>query len=431
MGVIEINPSNKKYTWSNNQDNLILAKLDRIFATIDWEAVVPLVRVTALPKDISDHNPLLIDFGYDISFGKKKFRFQKWWLERGDVKEIVVKVWTSKCLSNDPMERWQSKIRTFRRLVRGWVNNVIPELNKEKQRNIAEYNLLDEEADGRVLENHEKERMKFLAREVEKMWCLEEIRARQRARDKDILKGDRSTTYFQAVANHRNRKKRIDSLRGSDGLVHDTHSILKVAASYYRELFRKEDRDGVSLSPNFWEADRVTSEERALLEAPFLEPEVKAAVFSCYPEEAPGPDGLPFLFYQKYWEVIKNDFMLLVGEFQAGKLDIFRINFAMITLILKVAEATDMRNFRPISLLNYSFKIFGKLFTIRLEKIGERLIAKEQNAFIRGRYILESVVIAHEMVHSLHRSGEPGVIIKLDYEKAYDRVNIEFFCLRS
>jgi hypothetical protein len=36
------------------------------------------------------------------------------------------------------------------------------------------------------------------------------------------------------------------------------------------------------------------------------------------------------------------------------------------------------------------------------------------------------VVIAHEVIHILHRSKTPGVIIKLDYEKAYDRVNIDF-----
>jgi hypothetical protein len=44
----------------------------------------------------------------------------------------------------------------------------------------------------------------------------------------------------------------------------------------------------------------------------------------------------------------------------------------------------------------------------------------------KGRYILESVVVAHEIVHSVHKCKEPGVIIKLDYEKAYDRVNIDF-----
>jgi hypothetical protein len=53
-------------------------------------------------------------------------------------------------------------------------------------------------------------------------------------------------------------------------------------------------------------------------------------------------------------------------------------------------------------------------------------VAKEQSAFIKGRYILESVVIAHEVVHSLHKLKEAGVIIKLDYEKAYDRVNTDF-----
>jgi hypothetical protein len=53
-------------------------------------------------------------------------------------------------------------------------------------------------------------------------------------------------------------------------------------------------------------------------------------------------------------------------------------------------------------------------------------MAHEQSAFIRGRYILESVVIAHEVVHSMHRSKEHGVVIKLDYEKVYDRVNLDF-----
>jgi hypothetical protein len=90
-----------------------------------------------------------------------------------------------------------------------------------------------------------------------------------------------------------------------------------------------------------------------------------------------------------------------------------------------------MKFFRPISLLNCIFKFFSEILTLRLEKVSQRLVAKEQSAFIRGRYILESVVIAHEIVHSIHKTKTPGVVIKLDYEKAYDRVNIEFFYRNS
>jgi hypothetical protein len=103
-----------------------------------------------------------------------------------------------------------------------------------------------------------------------------------------------------------------------------------------------------------------------------------------------------------------------VRNFQDNKLDLFRLNFATLTLIPKVEDASEMRNFRPISLLNYSFKIFGRLLTTILEKIYDRIVAQEQCAFIRRRYILESVVVAHDVVHSLHKSKEPGVIVKLD-----------------
>lgn len=89
-----------------------------------------------------------------------------------------------------------------------------------------------------------------------------------------------------------------------------------------------------------------------------------------------------------------------------------------------------MKKFRPISLINCSFKIFSKALTLRLGKVIDRLVSQQQSAFIQGRYILESVVIAHELVHSVHKDKEPGCIIKLDYEKAYDRVSWEF-CLKS
>jgi hypothetical protein len=92
-GLIEHNPHNRKFTWSNNQENTILAKLDRFFATTDWEATFPLLKVTTLANGIINHNPLLIDLGDNFSFSKKKFRFEKWWLERGDFKEVVTKAW--------------------------------------------------------------------------------------------------------------------------------------------------------------------------------------------------------------------------------------------------------------------------------------------------------------------------------------------------
>jgi hypothetical protein len=97
-------PQIKIYTLCNNQSNPVLAKLDRIFVTTGWEAAMPLVRVITLPKDISDHNPLLVDFGYDGSFGKKKFRFEKWWMERAYFRDIVFKAWDTTCQSKDPME---------------------------------------------------------------------------------------------------------------------------------------------------------------------------------------------------------------------------------------------------------------------------------------------------------------------------------------
>lgn len=64
--------------------------------------------------------------------------------------------------------------------------------------------------------------------------------------------------------------------------------------------------------------------------------------------------------------------------------------------------------------------------TNRISPVGDRIISSNQTAFIKGRYILESVVSVHEIIHYAHQSKNPGLVLKLDYEKAYNRINWEF-----
>lgn len=161
--------------------------------------------------------------------------------------------------------------------------------------------------------------------------------------------------------------------------------MLHVATNFYKNLFSYEPRLGFSLSPNFFSSkELITDEQNAHLQTPFNEEEIRAALFSSYPDGAPGPDGFPFLFLQKFWSLIKFDIISMFSDFYEGNLDIFRLNFAVLTLIPKEPNAIVMKKFRPISLLNCIFKLFTKVLTNRLAGIMNLLVACNQSAFIKG-----------------------------------------------
>jgi hypothetical protein len=119
--------------------------------------------------------------------------------------------------------------------------------------------------------------------------------------------------------------------------------------------------------------------------------------------------------------------MVVVKGFEKGEVNLARLNYARIVLIPKEEGANTLKKFRSISLINCSFKIFTKALNTRLEGVCERLLAPNQTTFVRGRYILESVMSAHKTIHDAIKNKEKGLVLKLDYEKVYDRVSWQFF----
>jgi len=118
--------------------------------------------------------------------------------------------------------------------------------------------------------------------------------------------------------------------------------------------------------------------------------------------------------------------MQMFHDLHSGTLPLFSLNFGLITLILKVQEDNRIQQYRPICLLNVSFKIFTKAATIRINSIAEHIVGLTQTAFIQGRNIFEGVIILHETIHELHCKKQSGIIFKIDLEKAYDKVRWPF-----
>ena len=102
-------------------------------------------------------------------------------------------------------------------------------------------------------------------------------------------------------------------------------------------------------------------------------------------------------------------------------------NAFFLALILKKVDAVEVKDFRPISLVGGIYKIISKVLANRFRRVAHGLISNSQNAFVKGRQILDSVLIASECIDSRLKTGIPMVLCKLDVEKVYDLVSWDFF----
>lgn len=429
----EINMSGGKFTWSNNQADAVLEKLDRILMSKDWEDLFPVTTINKLPREVSDHNPLILCTDMNQPLKHLEFRFELAWTIQPEFKELVKLNGISLFMLNQHLTEFNSSLKGSNNISRGGgLTSKVPEGRKKNliQATLKELEETEElsplSAESLCLRVNLTTALMHILEEEELYWY-------KRSHETWLHKGDNNTDYFHKIANGRKRKNTIFSLIDDDNTIEGDKALLDHATNYYKKLFGPADESRIPLSQSLFDnTEKLTQEDNANLCRPFTESEIKDALFQMEHNKAAGLDKIPIEFYQNCWDIIKNDIIELFADFHQGKLDVSRLNYGIITLLPKVSDANKMQPFRPICLLNCLYKWITKVLTLRIAPYAEKLISREQTAFMKNRNIMSGIMALHEVLHETKRKKEIGLVLKLDFEKAYDKVdwNFLFDCLK-
>ena len=102
------------------------------------------------------------------------------------------------------------------------------------------------------------------------------------------------------------------------------------------------------------------------------------------------------------------------------------LNSAYISLIPKRAEADQVKDFRPISLVHSFAKLVTKILANRLAGHLDAMVSPNQSAFVKRRFIQDNFMLVQQTVRFLHSQKQPSILLKLDITKAFDSVSWPF-----
>ena len=199
---------------------------------------------------------------------------------------------------------------------------------------------------------------------------------------------------------------------------------MAILTRYYGSIFQTSLSDQIDNAVRYV-PNAITQSMNDNLVREFSASEVDQALKQMAPLTAPGPNGLPPLFYQKYWHMVGPDVTKgVLSCLNSGQV-LSSINHTYITLIPKVRNPKKVIEFRPISLCNVIYKLASKVIANRLKLILPSIISESQSAFVPGRLITDNILVAFETLHHMNSTkiGQNGAMaLKLDMSKAYDRI---------
>ncbi|GBG71927.1 hypothetical protein CBR_g10863 [Chara braunii] len=258
-----------------------------------------------------------------------------------------------------------------------------------------------------------------------------------RAKEKGMIVSDRMTKEtFQTISPHRSHstiRELKHPFHEEADTATDSKGIGDFARQYFQDILTSRRPPGQSLHQlqdehNMWQdtTAKLSHDASYLLEKPITELELWHAVKAMTKGNSPDSDGLPIKFYIATWDHVGPILLNLYNGILDGGTLTNDMKYGVITLLYKKGDKRNLRNWRPISRLNASYKILAQVLASRLAPHLPGLVHTNQGAFVQGRSIFENVLMAMGAFEIIQREDRQVMLAMLDLEKVCDRVNWSF-----
>jgi hypothetical protein len=171
---------------------------------------------------------------------------------------------------------------------------------------------------------------------------------------------------------------------------------------------------------------KITHDTNASLTRDLTVRDVIEAIKALPKGKAPGHDGVPMELFREYAEEVAPTLCQAFTAMLKSRATSASINKGLITLIHKTEDRARLSNWRPITLLGSIYKILAKTLARRIQSALTHIIRPNQTGFVEGRNILDNVFLAQEALGWVKESEQDLVLLLLDFEKAFDRIEWKF-----
>lgn len=422
--LIEVKTGGSDFTWIQG-GGLKLSKLDRFLVTDNYGNHWPNFESTTDHRLFSDHKPIILKHPRR-NYGGVPFKFFNTWLGEEECNEIVKETWEKFQIEGNHLKIFiiTQKLKAIKERLKVWA--VERRLKKEKERKQCMDRL---EAIDNVIDSGQgsveiaKERLDIISK-IRAFEKKEGEDIAQKNKNKWCLEGDENTALYHRVLNKKKHKGGVKGIEVDGMWETKPLKVKEHFKKYYEDIFKKDVE--CNWRQELGETNRITDLEKADLEKDFEEKEIKEAIWGCGRNKSPGPDGFTIEFFKTHWEIVKSDLVVAYNEFNKRPKIPKGTNSAFITLIPKVNNPSQVKDFRPISLISSVYKILSKLLANRLKKVLPRIIDRTQSAFVKNRQITDGPLMVNEVVDWARAKKKSMFVFKSDIAKAYDSVSWDY-----
>ena len=252
--------------------------------------------------------------------------------------------------------------------------------------------------------------------------------AKIRSRAKWTEEGEKPTRYFFRREQQRAAKNTFESLLNSQGQETSSQADMEsILTDFYKDLYAKDNLDLQMQESLIGDLEfSLTASESEGCEGEFTKEELFTVLGGLQTGKAPGSDGLPSEFYKAFWGDLGDVLVTVLNEnFRLGILTDSQRE-GLLRLLCKKDDKRLAKNWRPISLLNTDYKLASKVITERLKPVMQSLVHRDQTCGVVGRTIFSNLQLVCDTLDMIDKTNEAGILVTLDQEKAFDRVDHDF-----